>query len=65
MNVAVIRLRVSSLEGGCNVQAFGFYIITSCFFFYVQLTSFGDFLGKASTKTPTELAKLLIELSLF
>lgn len=35
------------------------------FFFYVQLTSFGNFLGKASTKTSTELAKLLVELSLF
>ena len=43
VNVAVIRLPVSSLEGGCNVQAFGFYIISSCFFFYVQLTTFGNF----------------------
>ena len=65
VNVAVIRLPISSLEGGCNVQAFGFYIISSSFFFYVQLTSFGNFLGKASTKTSTELAKLLVELSLF
>ena len=65
VNVAVTRLPISSLEGGCNVQAFGFYIISSSFFFYVQLTSFGNFLGKASTKPSTELAKLLVELSLF
>ena len=57
VNVAVIRLPISSVEGGCNVQAFGFYIISSSFFFLCTINFFWQFFGQSQYQNFYRISK--------